>query len=139
MKTVRRFAAALTLSTLAATLAGCMSSGPQGGGASADEGFKISVPGMETDIKQGNTQAVTVTLQRGDYFKQNVALEIKSSPGLTVSPATILVKGSESPDVQIAVTAAKDASLGDYSVSVTGTPPIGQPTSADFKVKVVGQ
>jgi hypothetical protein len=32
---------------------------------------------------------------------------------------------------------SKDAALGEYIVSVTGTPTTGEPTSVEFKVKVV--
>jgi len=116
-----------------------MTTGSQGGGAAASEGFKISAPGLETDIKQGNTQTVTVSLQRGDYFKQNVSLDIKSTVGITVTPASVMVKASDSPDIQVQVTAAKDAALGDYGVFVTGTPTTGEPATADFRVKVIGQ
>jgi hypothetical protein len=35
------------------------------------------------------------------------------------------------------VTALKDASLGEYKVSVTGTPATGEPTTVEFDVKVV--
>ena len=94
---------------------------------------------LETDIKQGNSQTVTVSLQRGDYFKQDVAVEIKSTAGITVTPASVLVKASESPTLQVQITASKDAALGDYGVFVTGTPPTGEPTSANFNVKVIGQ
>jgi uncharacterized membrane protein len=135
MKTVQRITAALTLSLLA----GCMTTGPSGGEPGANQGFKISVPAMDTEIKQGNTQTITVSLQRGDYFKQNVAVLIKSTAGITVTPDSLMVKASDGPDIQVQVTAAKDAALGEYGVFVTGTPPMGEPTSADFKLKVVGQ
>jgi uncharacterized membrane protein len=135
MRTVLRIAAALTLSTLA----GCISNGPRGGEAATNEGFTISVPGLETDIKQGNTQTVTVSLQRGDYFKQDVAVQIKSTAGVTVAPASVLIRASESPDLQVQITASKDAALGDYGIFVTGTPPKGEPTSANFNVKVIAQ
>ncbi len=135
MKNVLRLAAALTL----VTLAGCMSTGPAGGVAAKDEGFKIAVPTLTTDIKQGNSQTVTVSLQRGDDFKQDVAVKVMSTAGLTMEPASILVKASDSPTLQVQITASKEAALGDYVVSVTGTPPVGEATSAQFTMKVVGQ
>ncbi|MEK7731237.1 MAG: hypothetical protein AAB363_05200, partial [Planctomycetota bacterium] len=63
--------------------------------------------------------------------------QIKASKGIGVAPTNIMVNASDKPDVQLTVTASKDAALGDYRVYVTGTPAIGQPTSAEFKVKVV--
>jgi len=126
------------VTTLAlAFVSGCQSAGPRGGGVSRDEGFKIAVPTFETAVKQGELQTVAVSIQRGEYFKRDVRLQIKASKGIGVDPTNITVKASDKPDVQIRVTAGKDAALGDYRVYVKGTPDTGEPTSAEFKVKVV--
>jgi len=104
---------------------------------SKDEGFKIAVPTFDTDVKQGEVRAVTVSLQRGAYFKQAVKLQIQASKGISVDPTDVLVKASESPDVQLRITTTKDTALGAYRVSVKGTPEAGEPTSTAFTVKVV--
>jgi len=39
--------------------------------------------------------------------------------------------------VQLRITAAKDADLGEYRVYVKGTPASGESTSTEFKVMVV--
>lgn len=118
-----------------ATVFGCMS--PRGGGMSGDEGFKIQVPMFTTDIKQGDRQTITVTLQRGDLFKQDVRLEMKATEGITVAPTSVLVKASDKPEVQIQIAVPKTAPLSEYRVYVKGTPATGQPTSIEIKVKVV--
>jgi len=118
---------------------GCQSSGSQGGGVSRDEGFKIAVPQFETVVKQGELQTVTVSVKRDDYFKQDVTLEINTSPGVTVEPTRVSVKAKDKPDVQVRISANKDSALGEYRVYVNGKPETGEPTSADFKVKVVAQ
>ena len=133
MKTACVFVATLSL----AVVFGCQSAGPRGGGVSRDEGFKIAVPTFETAVKQGELQTVAVSIQRGEFFKRDVTLEIEASKGIAVDPTNIKVKASDKPDVQLTITASKDAALGDYRVYVTGTPDTGQPTSAEFKVKVV--
>jgi len=133
MKMVITFVTTLAL----AVVSGCQSAGPRGGGVSRDEGFKIAVPTFETDVKQGELQTIAVSIQRGEYFKRDVKLEIKASKGIGVAPTNIMVKASDKPDVQLRITAAKDAALGEYRVYVMGTPDTGQPTSAEFKVKVV--
>ena len=133
MKTARAFVTMLAL----AVVSGCQSAGPRGGGVSRDEGFKIAVPTFESTVKQGELQTVAVSIQRGEYFKRDVRLQIKASKGIGVDPTNIMVKASDKPDVQLTVTASKDAALGEYRVYVTGTPDTGQPTSAEFKVKVV--
>ena len=114
---------------------GCMS--PQGGGMSADAGFKIQVPMFSTEIKQGDRQTITVTLQREKFFKQDVRLESKASEGLRVTPADVLVKSGDAAAVQLQIAAPKEAALGEYRVFVKGTPETGQPASIEIKVKVV--
>jgi uncharacterized membrane protein len=135
MRTAISFTIALALSVVV----GCQSSGSRGGGASKDEGFRISVPGSQTDVKQGELQTVAVSLHRGDYFKQDVKLEMKTTKGISVEPTSVLVKAGDKPDVQLRIAAGKDAPLGEYRVYVKGTPGTGEPTSADFNVKVVAQ
>ena len=128
--------AMVILMTLALTAVfGCMS--PKGGGMSSDEGFKIQVPMFSTDIKQGDRQTISVTLRRGDLFKQDVKLEMKATEGITVTPSTALVKASDKGDVQLQIAAPKTAPLGEYRVYLKGTPTTGQPTSIEIKVKVV--
>jgi uncharacterized membrane protein len=114
---------------------GCQS--PRGGGMSGGEGFKISTPTFDTKIKQGETQNVTISLDRGEYFKRDVRLEIRPSKGISVEPTKVLVKGSDSPEVQLQIAAATDANLGEYRVHIKGTPETGEPASTEFKVKVV--
>lgn len=115
---------------------GCDS--PRGGGMSSDEGFKLSGPMFATDVKQGDRQTVTVSLKRDKYFKQDVTLEITATRGIAVEPSRVVITGDESPDVQLQITAAQDANLGEYVVHVVGIPQTGASTSLDFVVKVVG-
>ena len=127
-----------TLTTLVlATVFGCESTSPRGGGMAQDEGFKIVVPSTDTEIKQGEVQTVAVSLQRGEFFKRDVKLEIKPSKGISVDPTKALVKASAKPDLQLRISAAKDAALGEYRVYVKGTPESGEPTQVEFIVKVV--
>ena len=121
-----------------AAVCGCQSSSsPRGGSVSKGEGFKVAVPTFDADIKQGEVRAVTVSLQRGAYFKQDVKLQIQASKGISVDPTNVLVKASESPDIQLRIATTKDTALGAYRVSVNATPETGRPTATAFTVKVV--
>jgi uncharacterized membrane protein len=102
-----------------------------------DKGFKIAVPTRDTDIKQGKVSTVTITLERGDYFKEDVDLQIEASEGLSIYPTNIMVKGSDTPDVQLRIATTTDTALGSYLVTVKGIPKTGEPTSTSFTVKVV--
>jgi uncharacterized membrane protein len=128
------------VTTLAlAAVSGCQSSSPQGGGVARDEGFKIVAPTFETEVKQGEAQSVAVSLNRGDYFKRDVKLNIKSSKGISVEPTYVLVRASDKPDVQLRIIAADDAAIGEYRVYLNGSPATGEATSTEFKVKVVAR
>jgi uncharacterized membrane protein len=133
MKTAMAITFVAALAMVAA--AGCMS--PKGGGMAKDEGFKIQVPIFSPEIKQGDRLTISLSLQRGNLFKQDVKLQFKASEGISVTPTSALVKASDTKDVQIQIAAPKTAALGEYRVFVTGTPQTGQPTSIEIKVKVV--
>lgn len=130
-------AIAIVMTLAVACFFGCQSASPRGGGMAQDESFKIVVPSTDTVIKQGEIQTVAVTLQRGETFKRDVKLEIRPSKGISVDPTTALIKASDKPDLQLRITAAKNAALGEYRVYVKGTPESGEPTSVELGVKVV--
>jgi uncharacterized membrane protein len=130
-------AIAIVMTLVLATVSGCSSSSEKGGSVAKGEGFKIAVPTLTTELKQGETQNVTLSLERGAYFKQNVRFLIKTAKGISVDPTKVMVKASDKPDVQLRVTAAQNAALGEYSVSVRGIPKTGESTSTSFTVKVV--
>ena len=123
------------MTLLVPVVLGCQS--PRGGGMSGGEGFKINTPTFDTSIKQGETQNVTISLKRGEFFKRDVRLDIRPSEGISVEPTNALVRGSDNPEVQLQIAAATDANLGEYLVHIKGTPETGEATSTDFKVKIV--
>jgi uncharacterized membrane protein len=120
-----------------AILSGCQTS-PRGGSMFKNEEFRIAVPTFNTQVKQGELQTVTISLHRDSLFKQDVKLHVKAAKGISVEPTSVTVKASDRPDVQLQITAPKDAALGEYPVVVTGTPETGKSTSVRFTVKVVG-
>ena len=127
----------IVLTLVLVAVSGCQSSSPQGGSVLKGEGFKIAVPTLDTKLKQGETQNVTVSLERGESFKQDVKLKIEASKGISVDPTKVMVKASDKPDVQLRIAAAQNAAFGEYSVSVKGVPKTGESTSTAFTVKVV--
>jgi uncharacterized membrane protein len=132
-----RTAITIVMTLALVAISGCQSSSPRGGGMTKDVGFKIAVPTFDTEIKQGEVRTVTVSLQRGESFKQDVRLQIQASEGVSVYPTDILVKASESPEVQLRIATTRNTALGAYIVSVKGTPKTGEPTSTAFTMKVV--
>ena len=133
MKTSIAIAVVMSVSLIA--VLGCAS--PRGGGMAGGEGFKIGTPTFDVQVKQGDTQSITISLHRGEYFKRDVTLDIKASNGISVEPTSAVVKANEQPDVALRITAAKDAAIGAYKIYVKGTPETGEATSTEIKVKVV--
>ena len=119
----------------ALALTGCKTKSEQGGGAGNDT-FKIVVPAMATDVKQGELQTVRVAVERGDGFKQQVKLELKAPAGIQVEPKDATVQPGDKGDVQVKITAAKDAAIGEHKIMVKGTPDKGEPTETEFNITV---
>ena len=114
---------------------GCWNTSNKGGVAPTYEQFSVTVPSSVT-IKQGEIKNVTVSLNRGSDFKQDVQLDVKADD-ISVTPTSILVKSSDNPDAQVQVAALKNAALGNYIFTVKGTPTNGKPTSTVCTVVVV--
>jgi uncharacterized membrane protein len=139
---MRTLATGLVVLGLAA-LVGCNTSPPGGSHGSGSAGathrsetFTIHAPLLTTDLNQGETKDVKVTLDRGKDFKDDVSLKFDAPKELKVEPAEHTVKAGDPADVTVKISADKDASVGEHMIKVTGTPKSGTATSVDFKVKV---
>lgn len=119
----------------AVALTGCKTKSEQGGGAGNDT-FRIVVPTLATDVKQGELQTVHVVLERGAAFKQQVKLELKAPTGVTVEPSGTAVQPGDKGDIQLKISAAKDAPIGEQKILVKGTPDKGEPTETEFRITV---
>jgi hypothetical protein len=103
--------------------------------------FTLSVPSslplLSTALKQGETTAVSIGVKRDKNFDQDVTLKFEDMPkGVTIEPASAVVKSGEA-DGKFTLTAAKDASVGDFTVKVTGHPTKGADASNEYKFTVV--
>ncbi len=129
---------ALVLGLIAmAALVGCKKSEP--GGMAGNETFRLVVPATSTDVKQGELQTVRVSVDRGAGFKQAVKLEVQAPKGLEVDPDSTTVKPGDKGDVQLKITAAKDAPLGAQKIMVKGTPDQGDFAETEFTVTVTAK
>jgi len=61
---------------------------------------------------------------------------VKAPNGLSVDPGNTTISPSDKGEVQLKITADKDAPLGEQKVMVEGTPDKGDTAEADFKVTV---
>jgi uncharacterized membrane protein len=103
----------------------------------AEQTFKLDMPNLATKVKQGETKDVTIGIDRGKNFDQDVALKFEDLPkGVTIEPASPVIKHGEK-EAKVAVHAADDAAIGDFTIKVDGTPGTkGATASNTFKVTV---
>jgi len=98
--------------------------------------FELSVPKLSTHIKQGASDVVTISINRGKNFDEDVALTFSDVPDkVTLDPkAPTIKKGDE--NVKVTVKVADDAGLGDHDIKVTGKPTQGPEAAKTFKITV---
>ncbi len=104
-----------------------------------DETFSLDVPMLSTKLNQGETATIPIGIKRGRNMEGDVALEFTGLPeGVTVEPANPSIK-RENTEAKLTLSAADDASLGDFTVKVMGHPTKGADASNVLKITVAKQ
>ena len=84
----------------------------------------------------GETKTLSIGIKRGNNFQEDVTLKFADVPqGVTVDPASPVIKQGET-ETKITLKAATDASLGDFTIKLTGHPTKGSDASHEFKITV---
>jgi uncharacterized membrane protein len=115
--------------------AGCNTS--PGGIPGTDDSFKLEGGKTPISIKQGDSQSVKITVDRGKNFHKSVRLSAEPAEKITASFDRDLVKDGEPQDVNVKIHPAEDAPPGDYTVTLTGSSDTGSPARLRLAVKVV--
>jgi hypothetical protein len=143
---MKYFVSALLLGIAFATV-GCNQSKPGGPGAAlpeseqatfgqTDNSFTLEAPMTATDVTQGETDEITISIDRGDNFAQDVSLSFDNlPPGVTLTPANATLAQGDS-EVTFVLAAALDAAVGDHTVVVTGRPAQGPTAATEVKISV---
>jgi tetratricopeptide (TPR) repeat protein len=95
--------------------------------------FTLSV--RAAALSRGERKEVTVIIDRGKDFDQELSLKFSAPRGLKVTPGEVLVSAGEK-EVQVMIESDSDAPAGELSIEVTGTPPTGRPTALRIPVEV---
>jgi uncharacterized membrane protein len=130
---------------LAVALTGCTKESEKGGpGAPAtnsnaeaddDRTFTLDVPNITTTVEQGARDKASISIDRGDNFKEEVKLQFKPPAGVTVLPAD----ASFNPDaekVEITIEASAEAKPGDTNIEVTAVPATGKSITKTMPITV---
>jgi len=97
--------------------------------------FVVSKPLTDTNIEQGESDDVTVSIDRGSDFKQKVTLQFKPPAGVTVTPPNGTI-APDAKDMKILVKAAPDAAVGKHNIEVTATPENGKPVTTQLAIDI---
>jgi hypothetical protein len=101
--------------------------------------FHLSVPFLSTTLKQGGTKEVSIGIKRDKKFDQDVTLTFAGLPtGVTIEPPSPVIKHADK-EAKLVFKGAADASVGDFTVKVTGHPAKGADAANDIKVTVAKQ
>ncbi len=128
-------------------LAGCNQGTPGGPGVTnprhnqpvygeSDNTFNLGVPHMSTTLHQGETKEAVIGIARGKNFDGDVELTFAEGPkGVTLASANPIIKHGDT-EAKVSLKAAADASLGEFTIKVTGHPTTGTAATSEFKVTV---
>lgn len=102
----------------------------------AIDSFTLAVPSRSTSLKQGESQTVSIGIKRDKTFDQDVALEFGDLPtGVTLDPATMVLERGDT-EANFKLTAADDAALGNFTITVAGHPTKGLDASTELNLTV---
>ncbi len=103
------------------------------------DSFTVTVPTFSTTVKQGETTAVSIGIKRMKHFDEDVTLTFKDLPrGVTLDPASPVIKHGET-DAKLMLKSEGGASLGDFTIKVTGHPTKGADAAHDLKITVASK
>jgi hypothetical protein len=102
----------------------------------ADSTFNLDMPLMSTTIHQGESKEVAVGIKRGKNFDGDVSLKFADGPkGVKLDSASPMIKHGDT-EAKVTLKATDDASLGEFTIKVTGHPSKGADATSEFKVTV---
>ena len=127
--------------------AGCNQSTPGGPGVTnpphnrpiygeTDNTFDLRMPHLSTTLHQGETKEASIGIARGKNFDGDVSLKFADGPkGVSLDSASPMIKHGDT-EAKVTLKATSDASLGDFTIKVTGHPSKGADATSEFKVTV---
>lgn len=99
--------------------------------------LKLKVPAAETSIKQGETKELSIGIDRGTGFDQDVDIRFENLPaGITVAPTNGKWPASEKVPWKVSISAGANAALGHQKLTIVGTPAKGDSTSTTIDIEV---
>ena len=99
----------------------------------ADKTFSLKVPFESVTLTQGKEKSMLIGINRGEDFREEVAIEVSGLPkGVTLAAAKPVIKQGDM-DATLMLKATPDAALGDFTFKVTGQT---SSSGADFSKEI---
>jgi hypothetical protein len=128
-------------------LIGCTGSTEKAGGSGstdktpsytgAKEGqFQLKPPVFADSVKQGASDVVTIGIDRGKNFDEDVTLSFEGVPDhVTLDPKSPTIKKGDK-EAKVTVKVDEKAGLGKHDIKVIGTPTKGDKAEKSFTINV---
>jgi hypothetical protein len=102
----------------------------------AEKTFNLSMPRLSTTLHQGETKEIAIGIERGKNFEGDVTFQFADGPeGVTIGSANPIIKHGDKA-AQVTLQATADASLGNFTVKVTGHPTKGPDSTSELRIFV---
>lgn len=99
------------------------------------DSFTFKLP-SRVELKQGTETTVPVEIVRAGKFTSDVALTFSDFPsGVSIEPTTSVIKSADAA-TRFQLTATKEAAVGNFNVTITGTPVDGIPVEHVWQLEV---
>jgi uncharacterized membrane protein len=118
--------------------AGCSRSSDRGGGTERRDSFTLKAGAMPTTIEAGEERTVSLTVDRGRDFQQNIQLKVEAPTGIASDLDRKEIRPGDTGEVPVKITVAGYTPAGTHTIHVIATPDNGKATSLDIPVTVKG-
>ncbi len=127
-------------------MTGCSEETPPGGPGAAtvtedgdpaqpDQTFTLTMPTGATNIEQGSSQTVSIGVDRGEQFQEEVTVTFQPPQGVTIEPEQLtLAAGQDEGEVTVKVDPTVQP--GEMLIQVTGEGGSGPPSPGQLTIEV---
>src|SRR5262245_9468411 len=112
----------LVCSLVLVVAAGCSRSSDRGGGTERRDSFTLKAGAMPTTIEAGEERTVSLSVDRGRDFNQNIRLAVDAPTGIAPDLDRKELRPGDSGDVPVRITVARNTPAGTHTIHVTATP-----------------
>lgn len=101
-----------------------------------DDTFSLDLPMMSASVEQGEQETVSIGINRGTNFAQDVSLKFSNiPPGIHIQPEVPVIARTDE-EVELLIHASEEAAVGDFTVQISGHPERGDDATAELSITV---